>query len=56
MRWAVIEADGSIGNVIVWDGAEPAPIDPGQTLAEIPPDARVGIGWRWTEETGFEPT
>jgi hypothetical protein len=44
MRYAVIDIDGTVVNVIVWDGV--TPYDPGEGLTLVPmaEDSTVGPG------------
>lgn len=45
MRWALVDADGLVTGVIVWDGeTEYTPAD-GLTLVNVPDGQPCGPGW-----------
>lgn len=50
-RYAILDDDGFVVNVILWDGE--SEYDPDGNLRLLPDDSGVGIGWqrvgrRWT--------
>lgn len=52
-NYLIVDGDGSVSNVIVWDGE--APYDPGEGLTlTVQPDG-VGIGWRRDGESWIAP-
>lgn len=54
-NYAVVE-NGSVINVVVWDGvSEWAPPD-GAIAVDIPDDVPVGIGWLYDGSTFSQPT
>ncbi|MBL8575144.1 MAG: hypothetical protein JNM13_15825 [Hyphomicrobiaceae bacterium] len=55
MRWAIVDADGSVSDIIIWDGEGDLTLDPGQSAHPIPDGLGVAIGSQWHQETGFAP-
>ena len=52
-RYAVLDADGLVTNVVDWDGESHWTAPEGCT-AEVAPD-HVGIGWTWQDGLWSEP-
>lgn len=47
-RYALLDADGTVVNVILWDGE--TPYTSSEKAVEIPADLAVSIGWTRTAE------
>jgi hypothetical protein len=55
MRWALVDADGSVTGVILWDGqTEYTPAD-GLTVVAVPDDVRAGPGWTYDSTNWIAP-
>lgn len=49
MRWALLDPDGVVVNVIVWDSG--APYTTTLEMVELEPGSPIGPGWRrWSGE------
>lgn len=54
-RYAIL-LDGSVENVILWDGLSDYDPGPGRELVKIPQEEQsVAEGWVYTEGKKFEP-
>jgi hypothetical protein len=47
--WAVLDADGLVINVVLWDGE--TEWNAGAQVIELVGHAGVGIGWKWNGTT-----
>ena len=55
MRYALIDADGLVVNVIVWDGNAEYTAPDGLTLVQIPDDQPCGTGWTYDVTNWIAP-
>lgn len=54
MKYALLDPDNVIVNVIVYDGAAPYALPAGHRLEPLENGVFCGIGWTWTP-TGPQP-
>lgn len=55
MRWALVDVDGFVTGVIVWDGETEYAAPDGLTLVNVPEDQPCGTGWTYTDGQWISP-
>jgi hypothetical protein len=55
MRWALVDADGSVTGVILWDGQTEYTAPDGLTLVKVPDGVRAGPGWTYDGTNWIAP-
>jgi hypothetical protein len=53
MRYAVIDSNNYVVNIVLWDGVSEWSPGPGLSLIQIQEEQFVDIGWTYDEETGL---